>query len=464
MTDLQARLSIFKAYDVRGRVPAELDENVAYLTGRALSAFLRPHRVVVGRDMRLSGEALARALTRGLVESGVQVMDIGEVGTEQVYFTVFSQGLDGGVMVTASHNPADYNGMKIMREQAIPISGDTGLMAIRDRVGAALRAGAWPQAAVPAGSQRSVERVDVMDEYIEHLLGYVDVGALRPLRIVANGGGGMAGPVLHRLRERLPFELLLLQDTPDGAFPHGVPNPLLPEKRETTARAVREAGADLGLAWDGDFDRCFFYDEQGTFVEGYYLVGLLAGHALRQAPGAVIVHDPRLIWNTIELVEQAGGRPVQNKSGHAFIKERMRREDAIYGGEMSAHHYFRGFSYCDSGMIPWLLVTEIMSASGTPLSELVGKRVHRFPVSGEINLQLADPQRAVSRLRETYGAAALSMDDMDGVSLEFPEWRVNVRLSNTEPVLRVNLESRGDEQLMRARTEEILAFLEEAGR
>ncbi|GAB4257419.1 MAG: colanic acid biosynthesis phosphomannomutase CpsG [Thermoleophilia bacterium] len=464
MTELERRLSIFKAYDVRGLVPTELDENVAYLTGRALAAFLAPHRIVVGRDMRLSGERLARALTRGLVESGVDVIDIGEVGTEQVYFATFSLDLDGGVMVTASHNPADYNGLKFVREKAIPISGDTGLATLRESVEKALRGGGRPEPPAGAVSPGRIEHVDIRESYLEHLLGYVDVGALRPLRIVANGGGGMAGPIIARLRDRLPFEFILLQEQPDGTFPYGVPNPLLPEKRETTAQAVREAGADLGLAWDGDFDRCFFFDEHGTFIEGYYLVGLLARQALAKAPGATIVHDPRLVWNTREVVEAAGGRPVVNKSGHAFIKERMRREDAVYGGEMSAHHYFRDFSYCDSGMIPWLLVTEAMSISGSPLSEMVGEMMRRYPVSGEINLELAHPERALDRLQQTYGPQALSVDEIDGVSLEFPDWRVNVRLSNTEPVLRVNLESRGSEELTRRKTQEILAFLEEAGR
>lgn len=463
MTTTERDLSLFKAYDVRGRVPVELDEELAGLIGRGFAKLVLPRQVVVGRDMRLSGASLAGALIDGLTDAGVNVVDIGEVGTEQVYFATFSLGVDGGIMVTASHNPADYNGMKLVREQSIPVSGDTGLFEIRDWVARALVAG--PSFAGADGgdvnARGAVTQLDILPAYLDHLLGYVDRGKLRPLRIVANAGDGMAGPVLERLRPHLPFEFIVLNGTPDGSFPHGVPNPLLPEKREATATAVRESGADLGLAWDGDFDRCFFFDERGDFIEGYYLVGLLAQQALLRSPGAAIVHDPRLIWNTIELVEQAGGRPVMHKSGHAFIKERMRREDAAYGGEMSAHHYFRDFSYCDSGMIPWLLIAELLSVTGRTLSELVGERIERYPVSGEINLDIPDSTAALSRLRSFYVPQAPAEDFTDGVSLEFPRWRVNVRGSNTEPVLRVNLETRGDPDLLAERTEEVLTVLRE---
>lgn len=464
MTASERDLSLFKAYDVRGRVPVELDEELAGLIGRGFAKLVGPRRVVVGRDMRLSGASLARALIDGLTAAGVDVVDIGEVGTEQVYFATFSLGVDGGIMVTASHNPADYNGMKLVREHSIPVSGDTGLFEIRDFVARTLAAGPSPAGADGAGvkARGAVTQLDIMPAYLDHLLGYVDREKLRPLRIVANGGDGMAGPVIERLRTHLPFEFIPLNATPDGSFPHGVPNPLLPERREATATAVRESGADFGLAWDGDFDRCFFFDERGDFIEGYYLVGLLAQQALRRSPGAAIVHDPRLIWNTIELVEQAGGRPVMHKSGHAFIKERMRREDAAYGGEMSAHHYFRDFSYCDSGMIPWLVVAELLSVTGRTLSQLVGERIERYPVSGEINLDIPDSTAALSRLRSFYGPQAPAEDFTDGVSLEFPRWRVNVRGSNTEPVLRVNLETRGDPELLAEKTEEVLTVLREA--
>jgi phosphomannomutase len=459
-------LDLFKAYDVRGRVPDEFDADLAFLIGRAYAGLFDPRRVAVGRDMRLTGPAIGEAVTRGLTGAGVDVVDIGMVGTEQVYFATFALQLDGGIMVTASHNPADYNGMKLVRKEAIPVSGDTGLGQMRDWVAAALTRGEAEEAEPggpppdrPPREPGTVETRDVREPYVEHLLTYVDRSALTPLRIVANGGDGMAGPVIELLRPHLPFEFILLNGTPDGSFPHGVPNPLLPESREATARAVLEAGADLGLAWDGDFDRCFFFDETGAFIEGYYLVGLLAEQALRRHPGAAIVHDPRLVWNTREVVEAAGGRAVMNKSGHAFIKERMRLEDAVYGGEMSAHHYFREFSYCDSGMIPWLIVCELLGRTAKPLSAFVEDAVRRYPASGEINLELADPPAALARLREVYAPQASALDETDGLSLEFPDWRVNVRMSNTEPVVRVNLEARGDVGLLERKTEEIVSLL-----
>lgn len=455
------QLTSFKAYDVRGRVPDEVNEDMAYWSGRALAQLIKPKRVAVGRDMRLSGESLAAAIARGLNEAGVDVVDIGEVGTEQLYFATFALELDGGVMVTASHNPADYNGMKFVREKAIPISGDTGLQQMSEWVARALQ-GEGPLLEQPALGAGLTERKDIMEEYLQHLLSYVDLPRLRPLEIVANGGDGMAGPVVKRLEALLPFKITGLYLEPDGTFPRGVPNPLLIEKREATAAATRQAGADMGLAWDGDFDRCFFFDETGVFIEGYYLVGLLAQQALRGNPGGRIVHDPRLVWNTIELVREVGGVPVMNKSGHAFIKERMRQEDAVYGGEMSAHHYFRAFSYCDSGMIPWLLVAQLLSDTGKRLSELVNARIACFPVSGEINLELSDPTAALGRLRAALAPDALSLNEIDGVSLEFPDWRVNVRMSNTEPLVRVNVEARGDVELMRRKTQEVMRILEES--
>ncbi|MBN1142473.1 MAG: phosphomannomutase, partial [Deltaproteobacteria bacterium] len=344
-------LSCFKAYDIRGRVPEELNEELAWRIGRAYGEWLHPQRVAVGRDVRLSSAALVQALARGLREEGAEVFDLGLCGTEEVYFATFHFRLDGGIMVTASHNPAGYNGMKLVREGSRPISGDSGLAGIRQRVAT----GDFPPAAALAGRRA----LDHRSAYIDHLLGYVDPSRLKPLKIVANSGNGGAGPVLDRLAERLPFEFIRLQHQPDGHFPNGVPNPLLPENRAVTAAAVRSHGADFGVAWDGDFDRCFLFDERGEFIEGYYLVGLLAEMFLKKHPGARIIHDPRLTWNTIDLVRSHGGIPVQSKTGHAFIKERMRAEDAVYGGEMSAHHYFRDFAYCDSGMIPWLVTAEL---------------------------------------------------------------------------------------------------------
>jgi phosphomannomutase/phosphomannomutase/phosphoglucomutase len=447
-----AVMSSFKAYDVRGRVPDELNVDLARRIGRAYAQFLRPRRVVVGYDVRQSSPELAQAFGDGLLAEGVEVHELGRCGTEEVYFATFDRGLDGGAMVTASHNPADYNGFKLVREGSRPISSDTGLKEIE-------RLAAAPEPVAPAGGARRVP-LEVRGAFVEHVLSYVDRAKLRPLTIVVNAGNGGAGEIIDRLEPHLPFRFVKLLHEPDGSFPNGVPNPLLPENRPRTSAAVLAHGADLGVAWDGDFDRCFLFDEQGRFVEGYYIVGLLAEGLLRRHPGARIVHDPRLTWNTLEVVEQAGGIPVQCKSGHAFMKDVMRRENAVYGGEMSAHHYFREFAFCDSGMIPWLLVAARMSAERKKLSELVGARVARYPASGEINRRLADPQAALERVRAHYLPGALRVDETDGIGIEFERWRFNLRLSNTEPLIRLNVESRGDEALMREKTEEVLALLE----
>lgn len=456
-----SHLESFKAYDVRGRVPDQLNEEMAELIGLAYAGFVRPSRVVIGHDVRLTSPALSQALSRGLQRAGVNVIDIGEVGTEEVYFATFALGLDGGVMVTASHNPVDYNGMKFTREQARPISSDTGLLDIERSVITALESGT--PTPLPDGAPGKLESLDNRARYIEHLLTYIDVQKLQPMKIVVNAGNGGAGAIIDLLEAHLPFEFIKINHEPDGSFPNGVPNPLLPENREATAEAVRTTKADLGVAWDGDFDRCFFFDERGEFVEGYYLVGLLAQHALLRHPGANIVHDPRLVWNTVEMVIEAGGVPVLCKSGHAFIKEKMRAVDAAYGGEMSAHQYFKEFSYCDSGMIPWLQIAEAISAEGRPLSALVGERIARYPVSGEINLTIADPPTALEAIRKTYASAALSVDGTDGLSIEYPQWRFNVRLSNTEPVVRVNVETRADSDLLERKTAEVIAVLKAAG-
>jgi phosphomannomutase len=444
-------LPCFKAYDIRGRLPDELNENLAWRIGRAYAALLKPRQVAVGHDVRLSSPALSAAVTEGLLEGGVDVLDIGLCGTEEIYFAAFHHRLDGGIMVTASHNPMDYNGMKLVRERARPISGDSGLFAIRDLAAQ----GEFP----PAGQRgQRVSREDKRD-YLQHLLGYVEVSALRPLKIVVNAGNGGAGPILDGLEPHLPFDLIKIHHAPDGSFPHGIPNPLLPECRAATAQAVQAHHADLGLAWDGDFDRCFFFDATGRFIEGYYLVGLLAETLLARQPGARIIHDPRLTWNTIEQVRAAGGIPVQSKTGHAFIKERMRREDALYGGEMSAHHYFRDFSYCDSGMIPWLLVAEQICRSGQPLAALVDARIQAFPCSGEINFRVADAPAKIGEILAAYADQNPTLDETDGVSLEFPDWRFNLRSSNTEPLLRLNVETRGDAELLERRTRELQALI-----
>ncbi len=455
MTNDKGQMTAFKAYDIRGRLPDELNPDIARRIGRAYATFLQPRRVVVGRDVRLSSAELCAALAEGLCAGGADVVDIGLCGTEEIYFATFHGGFDGGIMVTASHNPLDYNGMKLVREGSRPISGDSGLHAIR----ALAESGDFP----PAERIGWVAPGNFRPAYVAHLLGYVEPAALKPLKVVVNAGNGCAGPVLDALAPYLPCEFIRVHHQPDGTFPNGIPNPLLPENRSATAAAVRDHRADLGIAWDGDFDRCFLFDAEGGFIEGYYIVGLLAAAFLRKEPGAKIIHDPRLTWNTIDLVASLGGVPVQSKTGHAFIKERMRAEDAVYGGEMSAHHYFRDFAYCDSGMIPWLLVLELMSRSGRALAELVGDRMARFPASGEINRHLKDPAGSLRRVQERYAAAAVAVEHVDGLSMEFPEWRFNLRSSNTEPVVRLNVESRGNEPLMREKTAEILALLDGEG-
>ncbi len=448
-------LSCFKAYDIRGKVPSQLNEALARQIGRAYAARFKPKKVVVGYDMRLSSKALSEALTQGLIEMGVDVIDLGLGGTEMVYFASFhleNDGVDGGIVVTASHNPADYNGMKFVQKGAVPISGDSGLREIESLCEGGVDVVGGQQ----AGTRSSL---NVMPAYIEHLLGYVDVGTLKPLKIVADAGNGCAGLVIDALEGRLPFTFTKLHNDPDGTFPNGVPNPLLVENRAATIAAVKAAGADIGIAWDGDFDRCFFFDAEGRFVEGYYMVGLFAEEALRTSPGASIIHDPRLTWNTIEKVGAAGGVAVQSKTGHAFIKERMRKENAVYGGEMSAHHYFRAFAYCDSGMIPWLLLAAQISRTGRGLADLVNDMQNRFPASGEINLHLDDTRKAINAVRQRFGAGAVAIDETDGISIERERWRLNVRASNTEPVVRVNVESRGDEALMKRKTDEVLHLL-----
>jgi phosphomannomutase len=453
-------LSAFKAYDVRGRIPSEINEDRVRVIGRAYAGFVRPKRVVVGRDIRLTSATLASALIEGLRSCGVDVYDIGLCGTEGVYFATSlgdaAGSFDGGIMVTASHNPPDYNGLKFVREGSRPISADTGL---KD-MAAMIRDGKLPGHATKTGA---LIEFDFRSAYVEHLLSYIDRDVLKPLKVVVNAGNGGAGLFVDLLEPHLPFEFVKLHHSPDGTFPNGVPNPMLEANRRPTIEAIKKSGAHLGLAWDGDFDRCFFFDEQGTFVEGYYLVGLLAEPVLEREQGARIVHDPRLTWNTIEVVERLGGKPVLCKSGHAFIKQKMREVDAAYGGEMSAHHYFRRFAYCDTGMVPWLLVLERMSRTGKTLSELVGERMARFPCSGEFNRRVPDGRAAIEAVQQQYESKALSVDFTDGLSMEFSEWRVNLRSSNTEPLIRLNVESRGSRELMQAKTDEVLGLLRHLG-
>ena len=451
-------LSCFKAYDIRGRLGEELNEDIAYRIGRAFGAYLSPKVVVIGGDMRLSSAALKQATANGLLDSGVDVIDLGMTGTEEVYFATKHLIVDGGIEITASHNPIDYNGMKLVRAESKPISGDTGLNDIRTLA----ESNKFP----PITNRGQLTSLNNLAPYVEHVLTYITPANFRPLKLVVNAGNGAAGHVIDALEQQfdqlgLPVELIKNHHQADGTFPNGIPNPLLIENRQATAQAVITHGADMGIAWDGDFDRCFLFDEQGQFIEGYYIVGLLAEAFLAKDPGQKIIHDPRMTWNTIDLVNQAGGTAVVCKTGHAFIKERMRSEDAVYGGEMSAHHYFRDFAYCDSGMIPWLLVAEMLCVNNTKLSAMVAQRIEKFPSSGEINRRLIDPVAAIERVKQHFSAGAIAIEHIDGLSIEHPQWRFNLRSSNTEPVVRLNVESRGDVELLQRQTAAILALLNE---
>jgi phosphomannomutase len=449
-------LSAFKAYDVRGRIPDEINPELVYQVGRAYAAFIKPKQVAVGRDIRLTSEEFAQALIRGLTDAGVDVLDIGLCGTEGVYFATFNWKLDGGIMITASHNPPDYNGIKLVREQSKPVGSDTGLK----EIAALVASGKLPP---PAAVKGKVTRLETSTQYIDHLLGYVNRKNLRKLKVMVDAGNGGAGLSVDKLEPHLPFEFIKVRHEPNGQFPHGVPNPMLEENRGPALEALRRSGADVGIAWDGDYDRCFFYDSKGAFIEGYYIVGLLAEAFLAKQPGARIVYDPRLTWNTVETVKRLGGVPVMSKSGHAFIKQKMREVDGAYGGEMSAHHYFRDFSYCDSGMIPWLLVLERVCESGKSLDELVAARIAAFPASGEINRKLPDAKKVLAAAESRYAAGAVVVDHTDGLSVDHANWRFNLRASNTEPLVRLNVESRADEGLMREKTAELLAFLDTLG-
>lgn len=444
--------SCFKAYDIRGKYPQDINEDIAYNIGCGYASFLRPQRVVVGRDNRLSSDGLCDALCRGLMHMGVDVLDIGLSGTEQIYFAVPFLEADGGIMVTASHNPSDYNGMKLVRDKSMPISGDTGLNEIKRLV--------FNKNFKMSSYSGEYKKININEVFIRELLKYIDKRELRPFRVVANAGNGCAGRIIDLIESYLPIDFIKIYNEPDGRFPNGVPNPILKENREITSRIVKETQADIGLAWDGDFDRCFFFDEYGYFVEGYYIVGLLAEDALSRHKAAKIILDPRLRWNTIEIVQRLGGTPIVSKTGHAFIKERMRAEDAVYGGEMSAHHYFKDFNYCDSGMLPWLIVLDIMNKSGKKLSELIADRQALFPISGEINIAVDRVESLMEKVRERYANESLSIDYIDGVSMEFKDWRFNLRTSNTEPLIRLNVESRGDKSLLDDKTSEIISLIE----
>jgi phosphomannomutase len=441
-------LTCFKAYDIRGELGKELNEDIAYRIGRAYGEFLKPKTIVVGGDVRLTSEALKMALANGLMDAGTDVLDIGMSGTEEIYFATFHLGIDGGIEVTASHNPMNYNGMKLVREGARPISGDTGLRDVQRL------AEANEFAQVDSAKRGNYKQISILDAYVDHLMSYINLANFKqPMKLVINSGNGAAGHVIDEIEKRFKLEnvsvsFIKVHHQADGNFPNGIPNPLLPECRKDTSDAVREHNADMGIAFDGDFDRCFLFDENAEFIEGYYIVGLLAEAFLKKEKGAKIIHDPRLTWNTIDVVTKAGGIPVMSKTGHAFIKERMREEDAIYGGEMSAHHYFRDFAYCDSGMIPWLLVAELLAVKGQTLSLQVEERMRAFPCSGEINYKVNNSHLVLFELRNKIGNSATKSDNTDGLSFEFDNWRFNVRTSNTEPLLRLNIESKSDFELV----------------
>ncbi|HCM47409.1 MAG TPA: phosphomannomutase CpsG [Colwellia sp.] len=460
LTSGPSAITCFKSYDIRGKLGEQLNTDIAYRVGRAFAQHIKAKTVVVGGDIRLTSEELKHALAEGLMAGGTNVIDLGLAGTEHIYFATSHLQCDGGIVVTASHNPIDYNGLKLVRENSKPISGDTGLFDIQ--------ALAEKNNFVNVDTQGTLITVDITQPYTEHLLTYIDDKNITPLKLVVNAGNGTAGPALDAIESafnalNVPVEFIKVHHEPDGSFPNGIPNPLLIENRAATRDAVIKHGADMGIAWDGDFDRCFLFDENGEFIEGYYIVGLLAENFLNKIEGskaeAKIIHDPRLTWNTIDIAEKAGGQAIQSKTGHAFIKERMRSEDAIYGGEMSAHHYFRNFFYCDSGMIPWLLIAELVCLRKQPLSSLVKERIAAYPSSGEINNTITDPKAAIARVFSFYQEQALVIDKTDGISMEFGNWRFNLRSSNTEPVVRLNVESKGDVLLMQEKTEQVLALL-----
>jgi len=444
------RIPSFKAYDIRGKVPGELNEDLAYKTGFAFANYLKCKTIVIGHDVRKSSEGISNALTEGITDAGCDVIDLGLCGTEMIYFGTPYLNADGGVMITASHNPPEYNGLKFVKKGSVPFGYDSGLneiekMILQNRLGE------------KSAKKGTVKTIDIMKELIANLQKFYKKDTMKPYKVVVNGGNGCIGPALDALEPYMPIEMIKVFHEPDSNFPNGVPNPLLPENRKPTIDAILKNKADLGVAWDGDYDRCFFFDEKGNFIEGYYLVGLLAKSILKTNPGEIIVHDPRLTWNTLEVVKKAGGKTVVSVSGHAFIKEKMREVNSIYGGEMSAHHYFRDNFYTDSGLIPFVLVLQLMSDENKPFSELVEEMIKAYPCSGEINSTVDNPLAKIAEIKAKYADG--KQDELDGISVEYDKWRFNVRMSNTEPLLRLNVESKGDEKLMNEKTEELLTLI-----
>ncbi len=445
----------FGSYDIRGIYPESINQELAYRVGRVFPELFDAKKVVVGHDIRLSGPTLFDALTRGLTEAGCDVYDVGQCGTEMIYFAAGANNFDGGIMITASHNPKEYNGMKFVKKGVHPVSPKTGLLDIKAAVENENRDWSFKKAT------GSIYKIDILHDYIKRLLSYVDEKNLRPLKVVMNTGNGSAGPIINEIEKFLPFEFVKVYNNANGFFPNGVPNPLLQDARAETSRAVVESGANCGIAFDGDFDRCFLFDEKGGFIEGCYMVGFLAEAFLKKNRGEKIVYDPRATWNTIDIVESHGGTPIVCRSGHSYMKDVLRAENAIYGGEMASHHYFRDFYFCDSGMIPWLLILELLSKTDKKLSQIMGERIEKFPVSGEINTKVSGVDKVkeiMAKVEEIYGKRG-EVSKIDGLSVEFSDWRFNLRGSQTEPYIRLNVESRGDKILMENKRDELLAII-----
>jgi len=444
------KLNSFKAYDIRGKVPSELNTDLAYKIGRTYAKHVNAKKVVVGYDVRKSSLEICEALINGLTDAGSNVVNIGLCGTEMIYFATPYLNADGGIMITASHNPPEYNGMKFVKKDSVPVGYDSGLNVVESMI-------LKNELGEISSSKGKVEKLDVMTAFINNLSKFYDPKKIKPFKVVVNAGNGCAGLALDAIESKLPIKMIKVFNEPDSNFPNGVPNPLLVENRKSTTDAVLKNNADLGVAWDGDYDRCFFTDEKGNFIEGYYIVGLLAKSILKNFPGEKIVHDPRLVWNTLDVVDHSKGIAVQSKSGHAFIKQKMREVNSIYGGEMSAHHYFRDNAYSDSGMIPFLLIMQLMSEEDKTLSELVEEMIANYPCSGEINSTIADPAGKIKEIEKLYTGG--KVDKTDGFSIEYDNWRFNLRMSNTEPIIRLNVESKGDVLLMEEKTKELLDII-----
>ncbi len=437
----------FKAYDIRGKIPSELNEALIYKIGQSTIRLLEDMQtVIIGYDAREDSHSFAKTLEQSFLDGGCDVINLGLCGTEQVYFYTGHLGSDAGLMVTASHNPKDYNGIKIVQKNAAPLSGKVSLNKLKNYV--------EDYQSISARQKGNARIIEDKTDYIQHLLSYIDISKLKPLTIVTNAGNGTAGLIIDRLEAYLPCKFIKIQNNPNSSFPYGIPNPLLPKNRKYTAEAVKTSKADFGIAWDGDYDRCFFFDHKGHFIEGYYIVGLLAQALLEKNKGGNIIYDPRLTWNSIDMITKAGGNPIISQTGHALIKQKMRATGAIYGGEMSAHHYFNNFYYCDSGMIPWLLIYYLLSTQNKNLKELTQAAQNQYPCSGEKNYNVNSPKSVISAIKNHFmdEPTLMAMHHLDGLSMEFKDWRFNLRSSNTEALLRLNIEAKNSPSLMQEKT------------